>query len=104
MLKYPDVGGCLPEIFPNEPHHFGTGHGCVRKAFLEISSRISFFKKRKRKKNILLGQMTRLQVQGIKDLFLIETFSRQKDKSSKKKLSAEQGLNGKEFEGLSCLM
>lgn len=59
----------------------------VRKAFLEISSRISFFKKRRkkeRKKNILLGQMTRLQVQDIKDLFLIETFSRQKDKSGKK--------------------
>lgn len=43
-------------------------------------------------KNILLGQMTRLQVQDIKYLFLIETFSRQKDKSSNKVIECRTRL------------
>ena len=44
MLEYPDAGGCLPEISPNEPAPFLTLAqilGVVRKAFLQNHSRIS---------------------------------------------------------------
>lgn len=40
-INYPDVGGCLPEIFPNEPDDLTQVMGVARKAFLEICSRIA---------------------------------------------------------------